>query len=205
MPRSAQFWMNLAKLHHIQALWALKQDKDPKADTDRAEEALRHALELNPRMANALRYQGEIRGDQARWLARQGQARRENFEAAAQSFQQAVEADSQWQEFRLSAALLQRDYALWLAGTGADPSPPLKKGLALIDEALAARPRWAQARAVRAALLGSLAESPAPREQQQAWRGEAREELNRALSANPNLTAEWGSVLDPRRVTLDTP
>jgi tetratricopeptide (TPR) repeat protein len=179
----------------------LKQGKDPKQAIDQADEALRHALEINPRMANALRYQGEVRADQARWLARQGRARREDFEVAAQFFQQALEVDPEWQEFRLSAALLQRDHAAWFAGTGGDSTPLLQRGLALIDEALAARPQWALARAVRAALLGSLAESPAPPEQRQAWRSEAREELNRALASNPNLAAEWGS----ERVTLDTP
>ncbi|WP_224248579.1 serine/threonine-protein kinase [Hyalangium gracile] len=205
LPRNAQFWANLGKLSHLQALWALRQGREPRAELAQGTEALRHALELRPGMGYALRYLGELRGDQARWLARQGRARSEDFEQAAQAFQQAVEADPEWQEYRLSAALLHRDWALWLATTGGEPAPVLRRGLELIHQALAARPRWAHARAARSSLLMALAESPAPLTQRRDWRSEARGELERALTDNPNLMVEWGSPLASQHVTLDRP
>jgi hypothetical protein len=195
VPRNAQFWNNMAKVRHTLALWALEQGRDPGPELDRASEALRQALGINPRMANTLRYQGETLGVRARWLARQGKARREDFEAAATAFQQAIEADPEWQEFRLSAAVLHREWASWLSATGSDPTPVLRLGLARVDEALASRPMWAHARAVRASLLLALSETPVGPPQQQAWRSEARKELDQALASNPNLVGEWGQLL----------
>ncbi len=197
-PRNAVFWANMARLRCFQGLWALEQGRDPGPELDRATEALRQALGINPHLADALSSQGEVLGVRARWLAHEGRARREDFEAAASAVRQALEADPEWQEFRLSAALLYREWGDWLAATGGDPTPVLRQGLAWIDEALAARPRWAHARAVRAALLLALARTPVGPEQQQAWQGEARTELDQALASNPNLVSEWGHVLASR-------
>ncbi|KFE71136.1 serine/threonine-protein kinase [Hyalangium minutum] len=200
-PRNAQSWTNMAKVRVSLALWALEQGRDPGPELDRATEALRQALSINPRMANALRYQGETLGIRARWLARQGQGRQGDFEAAATALQQAIGADPEWQEYRLSAAMLHREWGKWLAATGSDPTPVLRQGLAWIDESLASRPKWAHARAVRARLLLALAETSVEPPQQQAWKSEARKELEQALASNPHLVSEWGQSLVSRGLT----
>jgi predicted Ser/Thr protein kinase len=196
LPKQAQFRANLAKAHHTQALWALEQGKDPSPSLDRASDALRQALELHPGMGYALSYQGEVQTVRARWLAQRGQARGTDFEQAARAFQQAITADPEWREYRLAAGLLKQEWAAWRVRTGEDPTPVLREGLEQLDQVLAARPHWAQAHAARARLLLTLARTPASAQERAAWESEAREELNQALALNPNLTPEWGPLLN---------
>jgi hypothetical protein len=70
---------------------------------------------------------------------------------------------------------------------------------------VAARPRWAQARALRAHLLFSLAETSAAPTQVPQWRSEAREELSRALADNPLLVPEWSGPLATTSAKLGAP
>ncbi|MDY7228102.1 protein kinase domain-containing protein [Hyalangium rubrum] len=198
VPRDAVFWTNVAKAHHTLAVGVVESGRDPTADLEKASEALRQALELNPRLGSALRYRAETRATRARWLARQGKARGEDFEAAAQAFQQALEINPDWPEYRLATSVLHRDWAKWLAAVGGDPAPLLRQSLTLVDETLARRSQWAQARATRASILLMLADSPAPAAQQEAWRTEARSQLDQALARNPNLIPEWGALLASR-------
>ncbi|HEX8537113.1 MAG TPA: serine/threonine protein kinase, partial [Cystobacter sp.] len=201
LPKQAQLRANPAKAHHTQALWALEHGKDPRPSLDRASDALRQALALRPGMGYALNYQGELQTVRARWLARRGQARGTDFEQAAHAFQQAIEADPEWREYRLAAGLLKQEWAEWLMHTGGDPTPVLREGLQQLDQVLAARPHWAHAQAARARLLLTLAQTPASVQEREAWRSEAREELNQALAHNPNLAAEWAPLLSSRGAT----
>ncbi|ATB43721.1 hypothetical protein CYFUS_009201 [Cystobacter fuscus] len=192
IPKQAQFRANMAKVHHTQAVWALEQGKDPSPSLDRASEALNQALELNPRMGYALRYQGEVQAVRARWLARKEQARGTDFEQAARFFQQAIEVNPEWQESSLLATgLLSQEWATWLARTGGDPIPVLREGLRRLDQVLAAHPHQAQAHAVRAHLMLTLAKRLDSPQEREARGSEARKELDLALALNPNLSPEW--------------
>ncbi len=198
IPRHTQFLANQAKIHQLLAASALSRGADPNPELTRAHERLREVLELNPRMGYALRYLGETHAVRARWLASQGRARGEDFEEAARAFERALEADPEWQEYRLAAGALHRDWAEWQARNGGDPTPLLRRGLELAEATLSARPRWAYAQALRASLLMALAETPVSPAQQQAWRSEAQEWLERALTRNPHLAAEWNGRLSMR-------
>jgi predicted Ser/Thr protein kinase len=198
VPRDAYFWTYLARTHHLQAAWAVELGKDPTTNLEQASQALRQALTLNPRLGAALRYQGETLATRARWLARRGQANGKDFEAAAQAFQQALAITTEWKEYHLGLSLLQRDWAKWLAQAGGDPSPLLQQSLEMVDEALAPRPQWAYARAVRASVLLTMAETTALAAQRQAWASEGRRELEQALASNANLVPEWGTPLASR-------
>ncbi|HEX5749497.1 MAG TPA: protein kinase [Archangium sp.] len=190
LPGDADLWANQARAHVLRATWALEQGGDPRPELGEAEKALAKARELNPRLGNAWRYLGESLGVRARWLARQDKARDEDFEQAAKAWRQALELEPQHQEYRLAAGEFLRDRGEWKERRGLDSAPELKRALELVEQPLASRPRWARARVLRASVLLAMA-GHATAERQQAWRHEAREELEQALAHNPHLGPAW--------------
>ncbi|AKJ08342.1 serine/threonine protein kinase [Archangium gephyra] len=204
LPGDADLWANQARAHVLRATWALEQGEDPRPMLGEAEKALTKARELNPRLGNAWRYLGEALGVRARWLARQDKARDEDFEQAAKAWQQALELEPRQQEYRLAASGFYRDRAEWKQQRGLDGAPELKQALELAEQPLAARPRWARARALRASVLLVMAEH-ADTARQQAWRHEAREELEQALAHNPHLGPAWRHRLTASREPVAGP
>jgi tetratricopeptide (TPR) repeat protein/predicted Ser/Thr protein kinase len=205
LPGDADLWTNLARVRGVGATWVLGRGGDPRRELDRAEEALARARESNPRLASAWRYLGEARAVRARWLASRNTVRSEDFEAAAKAFAEALALSPRGLEYRLAAGHLQREWAGWKARTGDDPTPALKEALALAEHVLASRPRWARARVLRASVLLALAETRAPAAQQQAWRGEARKDLEEALASHPHLAPGWKGLLTPSRQEVADP
>nr|WP_211194214.1 serine/threonine-protein kinase [Pyxidicoccus fallax] len=205
LPDDAVLWVNLARARELRAAWVLARGGDPRGELDKAEEALARARENNPRLDDAWRYLGEARALRARWLASRDAARDEDFEAAAKAFEQALELGPGKLEYRVAAGHLQREWADWKARHGGDPTPALKQALALAEHVRASRPGWARARVLRASVLLALAETQTDIGQQQAWRSEARKELEQALASNPHLAPEWKGLLTPPRQVVAGP
>ena len=117
-------------------------------------------------------------------------------EAARQAFQKALELAPERQEFRLGFGHYLRRVSTRSMQSGQDPGPSIQRGLELAQELLAVRPEWPDARLLRGSLLALQAALPsATSGQKQEWRGQAREDLSRALSTNPGFQREWGSAL----------
>jgi serine/threonine-protein kinase len=179
-------------VHALLATFELEHGRDARPSSARAEAALRQALARNPAHAEAWYSLGEALG--ARALSPGG--RPQDSEEALQAFQKGLELAPERQEFRLGFGHFLRRWSTRLMRDGQDPGPSLQHGLELAQQLLAARPRWPDARLLRGSLLALQAALPtAASGQQQQWRAQAREDLSRALSANPGFQREWGSAL----------
>ncbi|HEX8434570.1 protein kinase domain-containing protein [Archangium sp.] len=193
MPGSSTSWAFLGKAHRTLAAFELEHGRTPQQELARAAEALHTASERNPRDAEAWLQLGELQALEARWQPRQGQARAEKFEEAARSYQRALELEPQRLEARVTFGHFRRAQAAWLKQSGQDPGPSLRRGLELAQGVLAARPEWPEARLLRADLLLALADAATDSEQQRRWRGEALNDIDKALALNPHLEQTWKS------------
>ncbi|MCP3166771.1 serine/threonine-protein kinase [Myxococcus qinghaiensis] len=190
LPGDADLWTNLARVHVLWATHALARGRDVGKDLTQAEEALTRARELNPKLAYAWRYQGGVLDVRARDKARRGTAKDEDFQQAAEALAHAVELAPRRHEYVLAAGELQLAWGRWKQAQGEDATPMLTRGLEHVARIVAARPAWARALLLRAGLRLALADN-APTEQQQAWRVQAREDAEAALSRNPHLAPGW--------------
>ncbi|MCY1082518.1 serine/threonine-protein kinase [Archangium lansingense] len=192
LPENAGALANRGMVHAILTTFELEHGKDPRPSISRAEVALRQALARNPTHAEAWYYLGEALGAKA--LAPGG--RPQDSEDAAQAFQKCLELAPERQEFRIGFGHFLRRWSTRLMQGKQDPAPSLQRGLELAQQLLAVRPGWPDARLLRGSLLAVQAALPsAAPGQKQEWRGQAREELSSALSANPGFQREWGSAL----------
>ncbi|MFY0527984.1 protein kinase domain-containing protein [Archangium gephyra] len=181
LPEEADALANRGMVHAILATFELDHGRDPRPSSARAEASLRQALARKPTHAEAWYSLGEALG--ARALSPGG--RPQDSEEAAQAFQKGLELAPERQEFRIGFGhFLHRQATRSMQGKQ-DPGPSLQRGLELAQQLLAVRPGWPDARLLRGSLLALEQES----------RGQAREDLSSALSANPAFQREWGSAL----------
>jgi serine/threonine-protein kinase len=181
LPENAGAMANRGMVHAILATFELEHGRDPRPSSARAEAALRRALALNPAHAEAWCSLGEALG--ARALAPGG--RPQDAEEAMQAFQKGLALAPERQDFRIGFGHFLRRWSTRLMQGEQDPGPSLQRGLELAQQLLAVRPGWPDARLLRGSLLAL----------KQEWRGQAREDLSLALSANPGFQREWGSTL----------
>jgi serine/threonine-protein kinase len=192
LPENAGAMANRGMVHAILATFELEHGRDPRPSSARAETALRQALARNPTYAEAWYYLGEALGAKA--LSPGG--RPQDSEEAVQAFQKGLELAPERQEFRLGFGHFLRRWSTRLMQDKQDPGPSLQRGLELARHLLAVRPGWPDARLLRGSLFAlQAALSSATPGQKQEWRGQAREDLSSALSANPGFQREWGSAL----------
>jgi len=187
IPDDARAWGNQGMVHAILATFELDHGKDPRTSQARAEEALRQALTRNPGLAEAWYYLGEALGVKA--LLPKGTA--QDAEEAVRAFEKALELSPEQQAFRIGFGHFLRRQA----ARGQPPSPALARGLELAGQVLAARPYWPEARLLRGSLLTLEAEALGNSEASRKARSQALDDLTSALSANANLSREWGPAL----------
>ena len=89
--------------------------------------------------------------------------------------------------------------AAWRARQGRNASQEIAQGLTMVDKALATRPQDARALARRGALHLERAQAAASPPERAASLAEAEEALAQALTANRNLTREFGPALEAVR------
>ncbi|MFY2557502.1 protein kinase domain-containing protein [Corallococcus terminator] len=198
-PQHAQPWSNLGTIEALSAAHSLEKGLDPGLTLARSEAAFQKALKYNPRLGEAWHGLGELRAVKARWNARRGHARAEDFEEADQAFDKARELSPDRHDFRLDFGRFCLDRAAWLARVGGDASLVLARGLSQVEASLAARPGWPSARAHRAGLLLARAEWAQGEEEKLTERSRARQELEEAVSRNPNLAPRWMAERVPGR------
>jgi len=192
LPENAGALANRGMVHAILATFELEHGRDPRPSGARAEAALRQALARNPTHAEAWYYLGEALGAKA--LSAEG--RSQDSEEAVRAFEKGLELAAERQEFRIGFGHFLRRWSTRLMRGKQDPGPSLQRGLELAHQLLVVRPGWPDARLLRGSLFALQAELPsATLGQKQQWRGQAREDLSRALSANPGFQREWGSAL----------
>ncbi|NOK16346.1 serine/threonine-protein kinase [Corallococcus carmarthensis] len=192
LPEDAGTLANRGMVHAILATFELDHGRDPRPSIARAEESLRLALARKPNQADAWFFLGEALGARALYAG----ARAGDLDAAAQAFRKGIALDPERQDFSLGFGHFLRRQAIRAMQAKQDAGPLLEQGLALVDPLIAARPDWPDAHLLRGALLALRSALPsAASEQRQAWRGQALEELSRALAANPGFRREWGSTL----------
>jgi serine/threonine-protein kinase len=191
MPGSSTGWAYLGKAHHMLAALELEHGRTPQQELARAEEALHNAKERNPRDVEVWLQLGELQALKARWQSRRGQGRAEEFEEAARSYQRALELDPQRLDTRVAFGHFCHVWASWQKETNQDPEPSARRGLALAQEVLAARPEWPDALLLRASMLLALADATTDSKQQRRWRGEALNDIDKALALNPRFEQTW--------------
>ena len=192
LPENAGALANRGMVHALLATFEQEHGRDSRPSSARAEAALRRALALNPAHAEAWYFLGEALGARALGLG----GRPQDAGEGVQAFEKALALAPERPEFPLGFGHFLRREALRLRRDGQNPGPSLRRGLELARRLLAVRPNWPDARLLHGGLLALQAELPsASPEQKQAWRGQAREELAHALSANPAFQREWGRTL----------
>ncbi|RYZ42564.1 MAG: serine/threonine-protein kinase [Myxococcaceae bacterium] len=192
LPEDAGALANRGMVHATLATFEFDHGRDPRPSIARAEESLRQALARKPNQADAWYFLGETLGARALYAG----ASPQDCEAAAQAFRKGIALDPERQDFALGFGHFLRRWATRALRTKQDAGPLLEQALEQVDPLIAARPGWPDAHLLRGGLLTLRASLPstAPA-QQQAWRGQATQELSRALAANPGLRREWARLL----------
>jgi len=190
-PNNSFVLVDQAELFLTLADFELQRQQDPRALLQRAEKTLRESVERNPRYTSGWTLLGRAHALQAQWKAQRGQGRDEHFEQAAHAFEQSLTLEPEAFEARLGLAGLMQTWAVWKKDAGRAPTPPVERGLALVEEVLSSCPDWPQALLLRAKLKTVRAESELRDDAQQKWRGQASEDLSRALLKNPHLRSSW--------------
>jgi len=192
-PDNSTFWANLCMAHTILAGYNLEHGRDPQPSLVQATEAIRKAIDNNPKDATAQRYLGETNGTWARFRARQRQGKAEDFEQAAQAFEQAIDLAPEDQEYRVAFGHFCRDRAAFQRDPGNPPGSSLARGLELVNQVLATRPTWPEAWILRASLRLLQAQSSGPAAQRREQAASAAADFSRALAIHPTLDKAWRS------------
>ena len=194
--------INLGRLYYTLAASELAQGRDPQRSLQLASKELRHPRVLESKDFEGPLFRARVLALQTRWKIRKGQARAEDFQEAERSFLQALALRPGNQDTLLGLGHLYREWATWKKERGQEPGVELKQGLTRAEELLKRRAHWPEALVLRANLLVLEAEASASPGQHEQKR-QAREDLTRALAANPHLKRGWEHLLPRVRPPLD--
>ena len=195
------FWADLGMAYAVQAAYDLEHERDPRSSLEQASTAIRTALDKDSRDVQARLYLAETRAIQARLLAQQEHGSMQAFTGAEQAFQQAVDLDRENPDIQIAFGHFYREQAAWQRSTGGDAGPSLERGLTLARQVLDRHPAWPDALVLRGSLTllqALLATEPAERRTRAA---SARDDLSRALKANPALGKAWENQVSQAQMT----
>ena len=189
-PSYAYAYANRGLAGRTLALSQIENGVDPSPTLDRARGDLDRALGLNPRIFWAYPELTAVELLAARWAMRSGDSPATHLSAAAAAAGSALTENPENAVAYQSAAEVRRTLAEWKQKQGRPVRADVLAGRRLTEQALSRNPGLANAMVTTAGLLAiQAAAEPDPRTRR-ALAADARDNLRRALEANPLLERE---------------
>ena len=193
-PSYAYAYANRGLAGRTLALSQFENGVDPSPTLDRARSDLDRALGLNRRIFWAYPELTAVELLAARWAMRSGSSPAAHLTAAATAAESALAENPENAVAYQSAAELRRTRAEWKQQQGRPVHAEVVAGRRLTEQALTRNPGLANAMVTNAGLLAIQAETEPDPRTRRALAADARNNLRRALEANPLLERETGNL-----------
>lgn len=191
-PNYAYAWANLGSTLRSQAVALADAGRDPSPRLANARAAFASVNSINPDIFWAWSELVETELAAARWALRSGGSPEGALVAARPALGRALKLNPLSAETHHTAARVCLIEAEWAVKQGHSPAAAVAAGLAEVRVALAINPHRPDTLAVRGALRMARAEADHDERERRA----AREDLQRALDANPLLRRDYGPYLE---------